>query len=138
MGTVLLVVHLIVAIFLVAVILLQRSTGGALDGLGGGSGASNFLTARGTGNLLTRTTAILATLFIITSISLSFYYKGRNTTNQSLIDSIAAAETQQAAPAAPAAPESNRRAERRSPRIRSCRDGRPVRFYGGRRGGSAP
>ena len=105
MGTVLLVIHLLIAIFLVAVILLQRSDGGALDGLGGGSGASNFLTARGTGNLLTRTTAILATLFIITSISLSFYYKGRNTTNQSLIDSIAAAETQQAAPAAPAAPE---------------------------------
>ena len=63
MGTVLLVIHLLIAIFLVAVILLQRSEGGALDGLGGGSGASNFLTARGTGNLLTRTTAILATLF---------------------------------------------------------------------------
>ena len=73
MGTVLLVVHLIVAIFLVAVILLQRSTGGALDGLGGGSGASNFLTARGKGNFLTRMTAILATIFIITSISLSIY-----------------------------------------------------------------
>ena len=54
MGTVLLVIHLIVAIFLVAVILLQRSEGGALDGLGGGSGAANFLTARGTGNFLTR------------------------------------------------------------------------------------
>ena len=68
MGTILLVVHLLVAIFLVAVILLQRSGGGALDGLGGGSGASNFLTARGTGNFLTRLTAILATIFIITSI----------------------------------------------------------------------
>ena len=39
MGTVLLVIHLLVAVFLVAVILLQRSEGGALDGLGGGSGA---------------------------------------------------------------------------------------------------
>ena len=63
MSTVLLVVHLLVAIFLVALILLQRSGGGALDGLGGGSGAGNFLTARGTGNLLTRLTAIMATLF---------------------------------------------------------------------------
>lgn len=45
MSTVLLVVHLLVAIFLVALILLQRSGGGALDGLGGGSGAGNFLTA---------------------------------------------------------------------------------------------
>ena len=43
MSTVLLVVHLLVAIFLVALILLQRSGGGALDGLGGGSGAGNFL-----------------------------------------------------------------------------------------------
>lgn len=106
MGTVLLVIHLLVAIFLVAVILLQRSEGGALDGLGGGSGAGNFLTARGTGNLLTRTTAILATLFIITSISLSFYYKGRNTATKSLIDSIAEtqAAAQQTVPDVPEAP----------------------------------
>ena len=102
MGTVLLVIHLLIAIFLVAVILLQRSEGGALDGLGGGSGASNFLTARGTGNLLTRTTAILATL----CISLSFYYKGRNTGNKSLIDSIAEtpAPVQQTVPDVPEAP----------------------------------
>ena len=62
MGTVLLVIHLLVCILLVACILMQRSTGGALDGLGGGSGASNFLSVRGTGNLLTRTTAILANM----------------------------------------------------------------------------
>lgn len=88
MGTILLVIHLLVAIFLVAIILLQRSEGGALDGLGGGSGASNFLSARGTGNFLTRLTAILATIFIITSISLSLYYKGHSTPKKSLIDSI--------------------------------------------------
>ena len=63
MGSVLLVIHLLTAIFLVAVILMQRSSGGALNGLGGGSGANSFLTARGTGNLLTRLTAILATVF---------------------------------------------------------------------------
>lgn len=88
MGTILLVIHLLVAIFLVAIILLQRSEGGALDGLGGGSGASNFLSARGTGNFLTRLTAILATIFIITSISLSLYYKGHSAPKKSLIDSI--------------------------------------------------
>ncbi len=96
MGTVLLVVHLIVAIFLVAVILLQRSTGGALDGLGGGSGASNFLTARGKGNFLTRMTAILATIFIITSISLSIYHKGNENTSNSIL------EAESSAPATPA------------------------------------
>ena len=86
MGTVLLVIHLLVAIFLVVVILLQRSSGGALDGLGGGSGASGFLTARGTGNFLTRTTAVLATIFILTSISLSLYYKGVNRQTESILE----------------------------------------------------
>ena len=76
MSTVLLVLHLLIAIFLVAFILLQRSSGGALDGLGGGNSASSFLTARGTGNFLTKATAILATLFFVTSMSLSLYYKG--------------------------------------------------------------
>lgn len=103
MGTVLLVIHLITAIFLVSVILLQRSEGGALDGLGGGSGAANFLTARGTGNFLTRLTAILATIFIITSISLSIHHRGFERKSNSILDAApAAAETQ--APAEPEAP----------------------------------
>lgn len=105
MITVLLVVHLLIAIFLVALILLQRSGGGALEGLGGGSGASNFLTARGTGNLLTRLTAIMATLFFLTSISLSLYYKDHgNKINQSILDKPAetSAPVQNEVPAAPA------------------------------------
>lgn len=103
MGTVLLVIHLMVAIFLVAVILLQRSEGGALDGLGGGSGASSFLSARGTGNLLTRTTAILATIFILTSISLSLYYKGTDRHAKSLLET-APVETPAEQPAVPDVP----------------------------------
>ena len=105
MGTVLLVIHLLVAVFLVAVILLQRSEGGALDGLGGGNGAGSFLTARGTGNLLTRTTAILATIFIATSISLSLYYKGKSTNGESIAEVIAEQQTtaEQTAPEAPVA-----------------------------------
>jgi preprotein translocase subunit SecG len=70
MVTVLLVIHLIIAIALVAVVLLQRSEGGAL-GIGGGGGMSGFLTGRSTANLLTRTTAILAAIFIITSLALT-------------------------------------------------------------------
>ncbi len=106
MSTVLLVVHLLVAIFLVALILLQRSGGGALDGLGGGSGAGNFLTARGTGNLLTRLTAIMATIFFLTSISLSLYYKDHGKTGtQSILDKpTAEASVPAAVPAAPSAP----------------------------------
>ncbi len=93
MGSVLLVIHLITAIFLVALILMQRSSGGALNGLGGGSGANSFLTARGTGNLLTRATAILATIFFITSISLSLYYKGVERKSNSILDAAPAAQT---------------------------------------------
>ncbi|WP_020175714.1 preprotein translocase subunit SecG [Methyloferula stellata] len=67
MQTVLIVIHLMVVIALVAVVLLQRSEGGAL-GVGGGSG---FMTGRGQANVLTRATAILAALFFATSLSLT-------------------------------------------------------------------
>lgn len=67
METILIVIHLIVVVALVGVIMLQKSEGGGL-GVGGGSG---FMTARGAANTLTRTTAILATIFFVTSLSLS-------------------------------------------------------------------
>lgn len=86
MGSILLVIHLMTAIFLVILILMQRSGGGALNGLGGGSGANSFLSARGTGNLLTRMTAILATVFFITSIALSIYYKGAERKSASVVE----------------------------------------------------
>lgn len=86
METVLLVLHLMVAIFLVVIILLQQSSAGALDGLGGGNSASSFLSARGKGNLLTRITAILAASFIVTSILLSIYYKNPEHKAKSILD----------------------------------------------------
>ncbi|MDB5623699.1 MAG: secG [Devosia sp.] len=69
MANVLIVAYLLIVLALIAVILLQRSEGGAL-GIGGGSGGG-FMTARGSANLLTRTTAILATLFFATAIGLT-------------------------------------------------------------------
>ncbi|MBB3657160.1 preprotein translocase subunit SecG [Rhizobium sp. BK650] len=66
MQTVLIVIHLMIVLALVGVVLIQRSEGGGL-GIGGGSG---FMSARGTANALTRTTAILATLFFLTSLGL--------------------------------------------------------------------
>ena len=73
MTTVFLVIHLILAVTLVTVILLQRSDGGALGGLGGGDagGFGNFLSGRQSANSLTRTTTILATCFITTSLLLA-------------------------------------------------------------------
>lgn len=107
MGSVLLVIHLITAIFLVAIILMQRSSGGALNGLGGGSGANSFLSARGTGNLLTRLTAILATTFFVTSIVLALYYKGVERKSTSILDVQTSSQSAPAAniPVAPQAPE---------------------------------
>lgn len=67
MQTVIIVVHLLIVLALIGVVLLQKSEGGAL-GMGGGGG---FMTSRGTGNVLTKTTAWLAAAFFLTSLSLS-------------------------------------------------------------------
>lgn len=67
METVIIVIHLMIVAALVAVVLLQRSEGGALGIGGGGNG---FMSARGAANALTRTTAILAACFFATSIIL--------------------------------------------------------------------
>jgi preprotein translocase subunit SecG len=66
--TFLLVVHGLLALALVGVILLQKSEGG---GLTGGGSAGGLVSARGAADLLTRTTAILATLFILSSLGLA-------------------------------------------------------------------
>ena len=68
LQTILLVAMILVSIALTGVILLQRSEGGAL-GMGGGP--SGFMTARGAGNLLTRATSVLATLFFLLAIGLT-------------------------------------------------------------------
>lgn len=71
MATVLLLIHLMIAAAMICVVLLQKSEGGALGIGGGGGGAGGFLTGRGTANLLTRTTALLAAAFFITSLALT-------------------------------------------------------------------
>ena len=78
MTTVLLVIHLLLAIALIGTVLLQRSEGGGLGigGGGGGGGMGGFLTGRGTANLLTRTTAILAACFMVSSLVLSLLAGG--------------------------------------------------------------
>ena len=68
MYTVLLVIHTLLVLFLIGLILIQRSGDDGLSGLGGGG--SNLLSGRAAGNVLTRATAILATLFILTSLVL--------------------------------------------------------------------
>jgi len=97
----LLVVHILVAISLVGVILLQKSEGGAL-GMGGG-GMSGFMTGRSTANLLTRTTAILALLFMVTSISLVWLSNRERAPRSILEPSGPAVPSSPTAPVAPPA-----------------------------------
>jgi len=68
MENFILLVNVILAILLVIVILIQKSEGGAL---GIGVSQDSFISSRSAGNFLTKTTVIIATLFIITSISLT-------------------------------------------------------------------
>ncbi len=92
MQTVLIVLHLMVVIALVATVLLQRSEGGAL-GVGGGGG---FMTGRGQANALTRATAILGTLFFVTSLALTVL-ANYTRTPKSIIDTAPGTTRQQPA-----------------------------------------
>jgi preprotein translocase subunit SecG len=127
MQTVVIVIHLMIVATLIATVLLQKSEGGGL-GVGGGAG---FMSSRGTANLLTRTTAVLAVGFFITSLFLS-WLASYNRTPTSIInpaatqsqpagapspivpptssgggvlDSLKKSDQQQNQPAAPSAPE---------------------------------
>ncbi|MFN3585598.1 preprotein translocase subunit SecG [Phenylobacterium sp.] len=82
--TLLLVIEVIVAFFLIVVVLLQRSEGGAL-GMGGGN--SGFMTARGAGDLLTRTTWILGTIFFVLGLLLTVV-AGRERGSSSVVDRL--------------------------------------------------
>lgn len=86
MTTILLTIHIIIAVGLVCSVLLQRNEGGGL-GIGGSSSGGGFMTARGTANLLTRTTAILAVCFFVTSISLAIL-AGAGTKQTSIVDEV--------------------------------------------------
>ena len=72
MENIILVLNVILAILLVGIILLQKSEGGAL---GLGASQDSYISSRSAGNFLTKATAVIATLFIVTSISLTVISK---------------------------------------------------------------
>lgn len=85
MLTVLLVVQIFIVVALIATILLQQNSSDGLGGLGGGSASGGgLMSSRGTANLLTRTTAILATLFMINSLIMATMVARTN--NVSFVD----------------------------------------------------
>ncbi len=126
MQAVAIVVHLMIVAVLIAMVLLQKSEGGGL-GMGGGAG---FMSSRGTANLLSRTTAILAGGFFVTSLFLSWYASYTRSpasiipastsqpggatpvappTSGGILDSLKKSDQQQQqAPAAPTGPEAPR------------------------------
>ena len=86
MTAFLLVLHLLIAVALIGTVLLQRSEGGALGIGGGGGGMGGSMSGRGASNALTRTTAVLALCFFLTSIVLSLTSGGRSTGGGSVVD----------------------------------------------------
>ena len=96
MQEVILILHILLAIVMVILILLQRSEGGALGIGGGGGGVGGLMSSRGAANLLTRSTAILAGLFFLTSIVLTVLSKGSTETKSVLDTAAPQAQTQQA------------------------------------------
>ena len=104
MTTVILVIHLILAIALVGIVLLQRSEGGVF-GMGGG-GMGGFMTGRGAADLLTRTTAIIAAAFMTTSLTLAILSTSEREAGSILDQPAPASQTAPAdlKPAKPAEP----------------------------------
>jgi len=95
MNTFVLVVHLIIATALVLLVLLQRSEGAGLVG----PSAAGMMPMRGTANVLSRATGILAGLFFITSLTLAILAGGHRAAQRSIVDDIPDAPAAVTAPA---------------------------------------
>lgn len=100
MQAVILVVHLVVALSIIALVLVQRSEGGGL-GIGGSGGMGNLMSPRGTANFLTRLTAVLATVFMITSLTLAIMAGSGRKPDTSILDLTAPVVPAVETPAAP-------------------------------------
>ena len=136
MSSVILVVHLFFALSIIGLVLLQRSEGGGLGIGGSGGGLGGFATPQGTANILTRATAICATGFFITSLTLGAI-AGHHRASTGILDTLDAPAATSSAPkvtsSSPEAPgrsgptgRSHRRPNRmRAPARRSRR--RPIR-----------
>ena len=98
METLVLTIHILIALALVVVVLLQRSEGGGLGIGGGSSSGGGFMTARGTASFMTRATSVLAIGFFTTTIILAIL-AGYTTEPSSIVD-----EVLQQAPAQPSGP----------------------------------
>ncbi len=90
MMAILMVIQVFVAIALIGVVLIQRSEGGGL-GIGSSQGMGAFMSGRGTANLLTRTTAILAAVFLGLSLAMGVLNRGASTAGSGILSGPSAA-----------------------------------------------
>lgn len=103
MQTIVLLIHLFLAIGLVISVLLQRSEGGAL-GIGGGGGMGGLMTSRGSANFLTKVTACIAGMFMVTSLVLAIISSGTSKPGSILDQGAKPATTEAPKPVEPAKP----------------------------------
>lgn len=93
MQTVFLVILIIDALFLTGLVLIQRSEGGALGGLTGGTGNS-FMTGRAVGNILTKATAICAVILFIVTLILGILARHQDATMPTLTENTETTDQQ--------------------------------------------
>ncbi len=94
MESVVLVVHLVLALAIIALVLLERSEGGGLGIGGGGGGLGGFASARGTANALTKMTALCAFAFFVTSLTLGVLAGGHSRDARGILEDVDAGEIQ--------------------------------------------
>ncbi|MEM7679621.1 MAG: preprotein translocase subunit SecG [Pseudomonadota bacterium] len=88
MENVVLVIHLILALAIIGLVLLQRSEGGGLGIGGGGGGLGNVASAKSMSNVLTKATSICAALFFCTSLFLGILAGTHSTAGKSILDQL--------------------------------------------------
>jgi preprotein translocase subunit SecG len=104
LGNLILVVHVLIGLAVIVFVLLQHGKGADM-GASFGSGASGSLFgASGSANFLSRTTAILATMFFLTSLTLAYLAAHRTEAPKSVLDALGAQSAPVAAPVAASAP----------------------------------
>jgi preprotein translocase subunit SecG len=105
MENVVLIIHLLLALALIGVVLMQRSEGGGL-GMGGGGGGGGVMSGRGAATALGKVTWLLAIAFIATSITLTIF-AAQNSAGSSVVDRLGAEAPADETPEAPALPETD-------------------------------
>ena len=103
--TTVLIIHTLISLAIIGLVLLQRGKGADAGAAFGAGASGTVFGSRGSGSFFSRATAVLATAFFATSLTLAFLSSQRGTAPESLLESAPAVEAEQTAPAAPAADE---------------------------------